>query len=107
MKNKQKIYDAILQDKDEKRVIETSGHKMVIEYHHRPNHVGPRSTYTGLPIWVGYTKAEASDGKSFAEDEAKCWTDEPFNYSQARIVVTGRLLKKLNLPTSLAEQIKE
>lgn len=106
MKNKRQ-YETSLRDLDEKRTLKVPRLKtLVIEYHHRPNHVGPRSTYTGLPIWVGYTKAEASDGKNFAEAEAKCWTDEPFDYSQARVVVTGRILKQLKLSTAWAEQVK-
>ena len=102
-----KQYETHLQDVDEKRTINVQKQKtVVIEYHHRPNEVGPRSTYTGLPIWVGKTMAEASFGKEHAEAVAYCWMFEPFDYSQARVVVTGRILKKLKFSTSLAEQVK-
>lgn len=100
-------YETHLRDVDEKREIKIPKQKtVVIEFHHRPNEVGPRSKYTGLPIWVGRTKAEASNGNKFAEAEAFCWTFEPYDYSQARVVVAGRILKKMKLPTSLAEQVK-
>jgi hypothetical protein len=103
-------YETHLQDVDEKREIKipSTQKTLVIHFHHRPNEVGPRSTYTGLPIWVGRTKAEANGvGLNFVEAEAFCWTLEPFDYSQARVVVAGRILKKLKLPTSLTEQVKE
>ena len=106
---KEKKYESVLEDTDEKRTIKTQdGKELVIEYHHRPNVVGKRSIHTGLPIWIGHTKAEAN-GKElkFAEAEAKCWTNEVYDYNQARVVVTGRILKKLNLPTELAEQARE
>lgn len=100
-------YKEYLRDKEEKRKIETPDGVLEIKYQHYPNRVGRRSAYNGLPIWVGKTHAIASiDGGTTVETEAKCWLKEPFTYSRARVVSTGRLLKQLNLPTSLAEQVK-
>lgn len=97
------MYEANLRDLQEERKIHTTENEIIIRYEHQPNSVGPRSEYTGLPVWVGRTLAEAFvNGKSVARVEAKCWMYEPFNYSQARIVSTGRILKKLKLPTDLA-----
>lgn len=107
MKN-EKMYESNLKDLKEERSISTKDKKIDIKYKHYPNIVGPRSEYHGVPIWVGKTDAEAFiDGKQVATAEARCWMYEPFNYAQARVVVTGRILKKLNLPTLLAEQVKE
>lgn len=79
-----------------------------IEYEHYPNEVGPRSEYTGLPIWVGKTIASGClDGGTYMSVEAKCWLNEPYNFEQAKFIATGRLLKVFNLPTSLACQVKE
>lgn len=105
---KKKIYEQNLKSKKEERTIDDGKHKFVVEYNHYPNAVGPRSKYTGLPIWVGKTIARGP----YADDQAKevvakCWTDEPFDYDQARFIATGRLLKALGLPTSLADQVKE
>ena len=80
---------------------------LVIEYHHQPNVVGPRSDYTGLPIWVGKTTAKTSvNGGTAIETIAYCWLREPFTYSRGRVVSTGRLLKELEYPTYLAKQVK-
>lgn len=95
-------YEANLRDLQEERKVHTSDKDIVIKYDHRPNEV-KRSIYSGLPVWIGKTTAEAFvNGKSIATAEAKCWENEAFSYSQARVVVTGRLLKKLKLPTDLA-----
>jgi len=101
-------YKEYIEDKKEKRKIETPEGVLEIEYQHYPNLVGRRSKYNGLPIWVGKTHAKAShNGGTTVETEAKCWLKEPFTYSRARVVSTGRLLKQLNLPTSLAEKVKD
>lgn len=101
-------YKAVLEDLKEKRTVKTEdGKEVEIQYEHYPNVVGPRSIHTGLPIWVGKTEAKGClDGGTSIETEARCWTHEPYAYSQARVVSTGRLLKLLGLPTSLTEQVK-
>lgn len=103
-----KKYEANLEKKEEEAVIEHNGKIVHVKYLHEPNVVGPRSEYTGLPIWVGLTTASTNvDGGTQIDVLAKCWMNEPFQYSQARVVSTGRLLKKLGLPTNLAEKVKE
>jgi len=102
-------YIAVLEDREEERVLKTEdGKEVEIKYEHYPSVVGPRSVYTGLPIWVGKTEANGClDGGTSIDVEARCWTHEPYSYSQARVVSTGRLLKQLGLPTKLAEQVKD
>lgn len=102
MKNKE-IYEENLKDLKEVRKIEVDGKEIEIQYRHKPNVVGKRSKFTGLPIWVGYTEAECNGKKA----QAKCWVGEPYTYSQARVVVTGRILKQMKLPTELAEQVRD
>jgi len=105
----------VLEDEtiEERDIKLESGKKLTIKYTHQPNIVGPRSKYTGLPIWIGKTEAhgrivDQHDKPGFAKtSEAFCWLQEPYDYSQARVVTTGRLLKAFNLPTKLAEQVKE
>lgn len=77
-----------------------------IEYTHFPNYV-QRSRYTGLPTSVGKTVAEIKEksGKTY-KAEAKCWVMEPFTFERGEYVVTGRLLKQIGLPTSIAENVK-
>ena len=105
---KNEMYESNLKDLKEERSLSVEDKKIAIKYKHYPNIVGPRSEYHGVPIWVGKTEAEAFiEGKTVATAEARCWLYEPFSYSQARVVVTGRLLKKIHLPTKLAEQVKE
>ena len=108
MKNK-KVYEQNLEDTEEKKIIKTDeGTEILVTFQHYPNIVGPRSKYTGLPIWVGKTVASATlNGGTSHEVEAKCWTHEPFDFSQARVVSAGRLMKEFNLPTLLAEQVKD
>lgn len=102
MKNEIK-YESNLKDLKEERHVHTEDKEIVIKYEHQPSIVGPRSEYHGLPIWVGKTNAEAFvNGKSIAKVEAKCWSSEPFTYSRARVVTTGRILKKLKLPRDIA-----
>lgn len=98
-----------LEDKKEARTVTLDdGRELAVAYLHRPNVVGDRSAYTGLPIWVGETVAKASlDGETEIETTAYCWLREPYTYSRGRVVSTGRLLKKLHLPTLLAEQVEE
>jgi len=100
-------YEEVLKDLKEKRTVKTEdGKKVEVQYEHKPNDV-KRSFETGLPIWVGKTIAKGSiDGGTEIEVEAKCWVNESFTFSQGRVVSTGRLLKQLGLPTSLAEQVK-
>jgi hypothetical protein len=99
-----KIYKENLKDKKEEKVVKAEDNKeIVVQYKHYPNVVGKRSVYTGLPIWVGKTEAEANGIKA----EAKCWVGEPYSYDQARVVVTGRILKQMGLPTKLAEQVRD
>jgi len=107
MKRKE-IYVESLEDKEEERIVKTEdGKEIAIKYFHKPNVVGRRSVYTGLPIWVGETIAKASiDGGTTIETEAKCWLNEPYTYNRGRVVSTGRVLKEFNLSTSLAEQVK-
>lgn len=102
-------YEAVLEDREEKRTIKTDdGKEVEVKYKHYPSVVGPRSIHTGLPIWVGKTEANGClDGGTQIDVEARCWTHEPYSYSQARVVSTGRLLKQLGLPTNLAEQVKD
>ncbi len=102
-------YTAVLEDREEKRIVKTEdGKEIEVKYKHYPNAVGPRSVFKGLPIWIGKTEASGClDGEKKYYVDARCWTNEPFSYSQARVVSTGRLLKILKLPTSLAEQVRE
>jgi len=97
-----------VEDKEEARTVKLDdGRELAVTYLHRPNVVGNRSEFTGLPIWVGETVAKASlDGGTEIETTAYCWLKEPYTYSRGRVVSTGRLLKELHLPTSLAEQVK-
>lgn len=97
-----------LEDKTEARTVKLDdGRELTVTYLHRPNVVGDRSAYTGLPIWVGETVAKANlDGGTEIETVAYCWLKEPYTYSRGRVVSTGRLLKELHLSTSLAEQVK-
>ena len=97
-----------LEDKTEARTVKLDdGRELAVTYLHRPNVVGDRSAYTGLPIWVGETVAKANlDGGTEIETVAYCWLKEPYTYSRGRVVSTGRLLKELHLSTSLAEQVK-
>jgi len=82
-------------------------YKLIITFDHKPNIVGPRSEYNGLPIWIGKTIATAKfDGKTIKK-EAFCWLNEPFQYEQARVVCAGRILKAAKLPTALSEQVKD
>lgn len=106
---KKEKYEVNLKEKQETRTVVTKDKKKLeIEYSHLPNVVGPRSAYTGLPVWVGETTAKGNlDGGTEVETIANCWLKEPFTYSRARVVSTGRLLKQLHLPTSLAEQVKD
>jgi len=91
-----------IQKLNETRVIKTQkGKEIEIKFVHNPN-VGRRSIITGMPIWSGQTTAEANGIKV----DAKCWAKEPFTYARARVVTTGRILKKMGLPTILAEQVK-
>ena len=103
-----KKYEANLETRNEACVILTEdGKKIDIKYRHRPNAVGPRSNYKGLPIWVGETEATATlDNGTEVTAVAKCWLKEPFTYSRGRVVSTGRLLKELGLPTKLAMQVE-
>lgn len=98
-----------IENKEETRTIKLEdGKEMKVAYEHRPNVVGPRSDYTGLPIWVGQTFAKGSiNGGTEVETVANCWLKEPYTYSRGRVVSTGRLLKQLRQPTSLAEQVKD
>jgi len=98
-----KTYEEKLKDKEETRTVKAGKAKVEIAYKHQPNVVGPRSKYTGLPIWVGKTEANAN-GITVV---AFCWLNEPYTYDRGRIVTTGRLMKELGLPTSLAEQVKD
>lgn len=104
-----KEYETVFEDLKEKRVLKVGDKKEIeVKYEHRPNVVGPRSKSNGLPIWVGETTATGNlDGGTEITAQAKCWLKEPYDYSQARVVATGRLLKQLGLPTSLAEQVKD
>lgn len=104
-----KVYEENLEDETtEQRTLKTEKGELTITYTHTPNVVGKRSKYTGLPIWVGTTHAVGSiNGGTSIETESKCWLNEPFTYSRGRVVSTGRLLKQLGLPTSLAEQVKD
>jgi len=105
---KEKTYEEVLKDLKEKRTVKTEdGKEVEVQYEHKPNAV-KRSFETGLPIWVGKTIAKGNlDGGTEIEVEAKCWVNEAYTYSQGRVVSTGRLLKGLHLPTSLAEQVKD
>ena len=106
MKKKfEKIY---FEDKKDERVINVDKKtKLKIEYEFKPNEVGPRNSQTGLLIWVGKTIAKASlNGGTEKEVEAKCWIRDPYSMEIGREVVTGILLKELELPTKLAEQVK-
>lgn len=92
-----------IQKLEETRVVKTQeGREIEVKFVHDPN-VGRRSIYNGMPIWTGQTTAEANGIKV----DAKCWAKEPFTYSRARVVTAGRLLKKMGLPTDLAEQVKD
>jgi hypothetical protein len=103
-----KVYKENIKDATETRTVKTEKGDVKITYEHTPNVVGKRSKYTGLPIWIGTTKASGSlNGGTQVETEAKCWLKEPFTYQRGRVVTTGRLLKELGLPTSLAEQVKD
>ena len=106
---KENKYDEVLKDLEEKRTVKTEdGKEVEVEYEHKPNVIGRRSVYTGLPIWVGETTAKGNlDGGTEVVTVAKCWLREPYTYSRGRIVSTGRILKQLGLPTSLAEQVEE
>jgi hypothetical protein len=105
----------VLEDEtiEERDIKLESGKTLNIKYTHHPNIVGPRSKYTGLPIWVGKTEAlgrlvDQNDKPGFAKSsEAFCWLQEPYDYSQARVVTTGRLLKAFNQSTKLADQVKD
>jgi hypothetical protein len=107
MKQQKEIYEANLKDLQESRKINTFMGELTIDYTHEPNVVGERNTYTGLLIWVGKTTAKTTVNGKVYETVAKCWVNEPFTYSRARIVATGRLLKKVMLPTSIADQVKD
>ena len=99
-----KMYIEQLGDVRETRTIDAgNGKKIEIEFSHFPNVVGTRSKFTGLPIWIGKTVANAPG----ATEESLCWVNEPYSYAWGRVVATGRVLKKLGLPTSLAEQARE
>lgn len=99
-----KQYEEKVKDMKEKRKVKVeAGEDIDIEYKHYPNIVGPRSKYTGLPIWVGKTEATANG----TTVNAYCWLKEPYTYSRGRVVTTGRLLKQFGLSTSLAEQVEE
>ena len=102
-----KKYETKLEEKEEKRTIYVEKKELLVTFYHNPNVVGPRSTHTGLPIWVGETVAKGSlDGGTVVETIANCWVNEPYTYTRARVVSAGRLLKQLKLPTELAEQMK-
>jgi len=83
-------------------ILVEEGQRMEIRYVFEPNIVGPRSKYTGLPIWIGRTIA--TSGKQGVE--IYCAREEPFDVDQAIYIATGKLLKKMNLPTQLADQVK-
>lgn len=106
MKQKE-MYEANLKDLKEARKIKTFMGELTIEYSHEPNVVGERNNYNGLLIWVGKTTAKTTVNGKVYESVTKCWVNEPFTYSRARIVATGRLLKKIMLPTEIAEQVRE
>lgn len=96
-------YEEVLRDVRETRTIDAGVKKIEIEFSHYPNMVGKRSKFTGLPIWVGKTVANAPG----ATEEALCWVNEPYAYAWGRVVSAGRVLKKLGLSTKLAEQARE
>ncbi len=98
-----KLYVEVLEDVQETRTIDAGVKKIEIKFSHYPNVVGTRSKFTGLPIWVGKTVANAPG----ATGESLCWVNEPYSYAWGRVVATGRVLKKLGLPTDLAEQARE
>lgn len=106
MTKRKEQYNPNLQDLEEERSLKIGKQKLVIKYYHQPNVVGERNVYNGLPIWVGKTIAKAQYNGKTNEAEAKCWLQEPFTYSRARVVTTGRILKQLNLPTNLSEQVR-
>lgn len=86
--------------------LEHMGKLYDLKYIHFPNYV-QRSKYTGLPISVGKTVAKIKGNKGNTyKAEAKCWVMEPFTLERGEYVVTGRLLKKIGLPTNLAENVK-
>jgi len=99
-----KEYKEDLEDVQETCIIDAgNGKKIEIDFSHFPNVAGKRSKFTGLPIWVGKTKARALG----VEAVALCWVKEPYSYERGRYVTAGRILKKLGLPTSLAEQVRK
>lgn len=101
-----KKYEEYVEEKTETREINTKRGKLVIEYKHMPN-VVKRSQYTGLPVWIGKTEATGTlNGGTAIDTEAKCWAHEPWDFSRARVVTTGRILKQLNLPTCWADLVK-
>jgi len=106
-------YNDILEDIEELGVINVNqDEKIDISFSHHPNVVGPRSKYTGLPIWVGLTVATAvlrddAGVQDKCQTKAFCWINEPFDYSRARIVTAGRALKIFGYPTKLADQVKD
>jgi len=87
---------------EEIRSIIADNQEIEIRYLFEPNIVGPRSKYTGLPIWIGRTTA--THGTTGVE--IHCAREEPFDVDQAIYIATGKLLKKMNLSTKLAEQVK-
>ena len=101
------MYVEIYKDKieTEKRVTH-QGKAIVIKFTHFPNYVR-RSHFHGLPVVVGRTDADVVIGKTPFHAEARCWALEPFDIGRGEYVATGRLMKKIGLPTGLADQLQE
>ena len=88
---------------NEKQLI-YEGKTYTIQYAHFPNYVR-RSEFNGRPIIVGRTWAYCEvDGVKF-EVLADCWVKDAFTPEKGEYVTTGRLLKKMGLPTILADQL--
>jgi len=106
MKQKEEMYESILPERVERKgklVVNKKTYE--ISYTHYPNYVR-RSKFDGLPRSVGKTFAKiVTDGTAY-EAEAECWVMEPFTFERGELVVTGRLLKSMGLPTVLAEKVK-